>query len=102
MKKVVRISSQVITSASLIAAGILIGLNPIGAMLGLTGVCLATAQESESVEEYNAEVIAHFEERGEKCPAWALKGAHATELGVPPGSTNKKSPGGIMIRHFRK
>ena len=70
LKKVTRIGTQVIVSASLISAGIVAGFNPIGAHLALAGVCLAFAQEAESDEEYNAQVKAHFEERGGKwCPS---------------------------------
>lgn len=73
LKKAVRIGTQVTLSGSLIACGIIAGLNPIGAMLTFTGVCLAFCQEEETNEEYNAQVRAHFSERGQQCPRWALK-----------------------------
>ena len=76
VRYVARITAQILTSASLIAGGIIVGLNPFGAALGFTGFCLAfPLDEVESDEEYRQLVIAHFEERGKKSPLWARGGA---------------------------
>ena len=63
-KKIIRVTAQVLTSASLISCGIIAGVTPVGAMLAFTGVCLAFAQEDMTPEEYNEAVRAHFAERG--------------------------------------
>lgn len=75
VRYVARITAQILTSASLIAGGITVGLNPLGAALGFTGFCLAfPLDEVESNEEYRQLVIAHFEERGQKPPWWTRQG----------------------------
>lgn len=71
--RVARIGVQVITSASLISAGILV-TGPIGAALTLTGICAATAQKDEQTPtEYRLMVIAHFEARGKTPPKWTRR-----------------------------
>ncbi len=76
VRYVARIGVQVTVSASLIAGGITVGLNPIGAALAFTGVCLAFATDDDQTpEEYRLEVIAHFEARGKTPPKWTIGGA---------------------------
>lgn len=71
-RRIARITAQSALSGSLIAGGILIGLNPIGVHLAIAGLILACPMdEEESNEEYNAQVREQFEERG--LPQWALK-----------------------------
>lgn len=73
---VARIAGQALLSGSLIAGGITYGLNPIGAALGFTGLCLAfVTKDDQTPEEYRLEVIAHFAERGKTPPKWTIGGA---------------------------
>lgn len=74
-RRITRIIAQIIISAGFIASGILVGLNPVGAMLFVTGLCLASCQEdTQTKEEYRQAVIEHFQARGQTPPRWTQGG----------------------------
>ena len=73
-RRIARIGVQVVISSSFISAGIMMGLNPIGAMLFVVGICLASCQEDKQTkEEYRQAVITHFSERGKTPPRWTRR-----------------------------
>lgn len=73
-RRIAQIGAQAVLSGSLIAAGILVGLNPPGAFLAFAGLILAFPMEKEeSDEEYRQMVIAHFEARGKRPPRWTRR-----------------------------